>query len=217
MKLTSLLVVVVTLSLAIPTSAQEIVWPKLEAIADYSYMRFASTNPYTARHALLGGGGSLIYNWNEFLGLQGEVQAYTSNTNIFSIPRTTGFPSGLTGSAQGNMITYLFGPEIKTRYHNFQPFGHLLFGGAHTNIYDVIFRPLCPGGGACNAKVPSADSFAMEFGGGLDIPITKSISFRPVQIDYLLTRFSNTLTRTSVQNNFHYSAGLVFTLARGTY
>lgn len=57
----------------------------------------------------------------------------------------------------------------------------------------------------------------MDFGGGVDLPINKIISFRPAQIDYLLTRYSNPFTKTSNQNNFHYSVGIVFTLAHGGY
>lgn len=218
MKLTNVLVLVVTLSLAIATSAQEIRWPKIEAGVDYTYLRFASSNPYTKGLSLLGGGGSLVYNWNEFLGLRGEVQAYTSNTTAFVIPPNSSFPRGLSGTAQGNMLTYMIGPQFKVRSHAIQPFAHLLFGGAHTNIYSIALKPLCqPTAGSCSTKAPTAESFAMDFGGGVDIPINKVISFRPVQIDYLLTRYSNPITKTNDQNNFHYSAGIVFTLAWGPY
>ena len=48
----------------------------------------------------------------------------------------------------------------------------------------------------------------MEFGGGLDIPITKTIQLRPVEVDYLMTRFGvNGTTYTANQNNFKYSGG----------
>jgi hypothetical protein len=52
----------------------------------------------------------------------------------------------------------------------------------------------------------------MSFGGGLDIPINSTISFRPAELDYLLTRFSNPLTGTNNQNNVQYSVGFVLTL-----
>jgi len=220
MKFTNVLVLVVMLSVAVPTLAQDIVWPKLELGVQYSYLRLAPTTRYTQHHNLQGGGGSLTYNWNEFLGLTGEVLAYTSNTNAFTIPPNTIFPLGATGTAQGLALTYIFGPQMKGRSsHRLQPFAHLLFGGAYTNIYDVNLKGLCspPQGGSCSVKAPTGNTFALDFGGGLDIPLNKSISFRPVEIDYMLTRFSNGLTGSGNQNNFHYSAGLVFTLARGTY
>ncbi len=194
-------------------------WPKVEVGADYSYLRFAPSGPYTKGHSLNGGGGSLVYNWNEYLGLKMDLKGYTSSVTGFNIPANSTFPSGLNGNVQGNMFTYLFGPQLKVRAHMIQPFAHLLFGGAHTNVYGNAFKTLCqPMVGNCGTvKAPTAEAFAMDFGGGIDIPTNKTISFRPVQIDYLLTRYSNPFTKTNNQNNFHYSVGVVFTLARGTY
>ena len=219
MKLTSTvtLVLLEMLLLGVVTWAQE--WPKVEVGADYSYLRFAPSGPYTKGHSLNGGGGSLVYNWNEYLGLKMDLQGYTSNKTGFAIPATATFPNGLNGNVQGNMFTYLFGPQLKVRAHKIQPFAHLLFGGAHTNVYGNAFKTLCqPIAGNCGVtKAPTAEAFALDFGGGIDLPINRIISFRPVQIDYLLTRYSNPFTKTSNQNNFHYSVGVVFTLANGGY
>ena len=227
MKLTNGLLLAVTLLSALAVSAQEsprypepgaIFWPKLEIAADYSYLRFGPSVPHTLRHGLLGAGGSLTYNWNEFLGLKGEVQGYTSNKNAFVIPPNSVFPNGLTGTAQGNMLTYMVGPQFKVRGHFAQPFANLMFGGAHTNIYDIALKPLCPTGStSCTAKAPTADAFALQFGGGVDLTINRFISLRPVEIEYLLTRFANPISKAGFQSNFHYSAGLVFTLGWGTY
>jgi len=57
----------------------------------------------------------------------------------------------------------------------------------------------------------------MEFGGGVDIPINRTITFRPVEVNYLLTRFSNPFTKTNNQNNFRYAVGVVFTLHHTQY
>jgi hypothetical protein len=194
-------------------------FPRMEAGANYSYLRFAPSGPYTKGHSLNGGGGSLVYNWNEYLGLKLDLQGYTSNTTDFSIPANSTFPTGLTGKVQGNMFTYLFGPQMKVRAHKIQPFGHLLFGGAHTNVYGNALKTLCqPIAGICGiTKAPTAEAFAMDFGGGVDIPINKIISFRPAQIDYLLTRYSNPFTKTNNQNNFRYSVGILFALHNTTY
>jgi len=44
-------------------------------------------------------------------------------------------------------------------------------------------------------------------GGGIDIPLLHSIAFRPVQVDYVLTRFGNGFTSgNQSQSNFHYQA-----------
>jgi hypothetical protein len=100
-----------------------------------------------------------------------------------------------------------------------QPFGALLFGGAHTNVYGNAFKTLCqPMVGGCGiTKAPTAEAFAMSFGGGVDIPINHRVSFRPAEFSYLLTRFSNPLTKTNNQNNFRYSVGINFNLGNTTY
>src|SRR5258708_25988578 len=47
-------------------------------------------------------------------------------------PRSTLFP-----------YTTLFRSQIKVRAHRFQPYGHLLFGGAHSNVYGNAFHTIC--------------------------------------------------------------------------
>ena len=217
MKLRNFLILQGMLLLGVAACAQE--WPKVEVGADYSYLRFAPSGPYTSGHSLNGGGGSLVYNWNEFLGLKMDLQGYTSNKTGFAIPPTATFPLGVNGNVQGNMFTYLFGPQLKVRAHKIQPFAHVLFGGAHTNVYGNAFKTFCQGivRNCTVTKAPTANAFALAFGGGVDVPINRTISFRPAQIDYLLTRFSNPFTKTSNQNNFRYSVGIVLTLAHGGY
>jgi hypothetical protein len=36
---------------------------------------------------------------------------------------------------QGNLFTYMFGPQVKFRTQEFQLFAHVLFGAAHSNVY----------------------------------------------------------------------------------
>jgi len=49
--------------------------------------------------------------------------------------------------------------------------------------------------------------FTMALGGGLDIKVSTNFSIRPIEIDYILTRYTNPLTSTNNQNSFRYSAG----------
>jgi outer membrane protein OmpA-like peptidoglycan-associated protein len=52
----------------------------------------------------------------------------------------------------------------------------------------------------------------MTAGGGLDIKMSKHVSFRPIQVEYFLTRLENLRTfNDNSQNNLRYSAGLNFT------
>jgi len=217
MKFDKVLMIAVIVAAGTISSAQE--FPRAEIGLNYSYMRYAPSVSYSKGHSLNGGGGSFVYNWNEYLGIRADLQGYTSNTTGFNIPSTPTFPNGLQGNVQGNLFTFLFGPQLKVRAHRLEPFGNLLFGGAHTNLYSNAFTKLCqPIVGGCQiSKAPTAQAFAMSFGGGVDIPITKTISFRPAEISYLLTRFSNPFTKTNNQNNFRYMVGINISLSHGSY
>jgi len=48
----------------------------------------------------------------------------------------------------------------------------------------------------------------MTAGGGIDLKVSKHFSIRPVQAEYFLTRIPDGLNNR--QNNFRYSAGVVF-------
>jgi hypothetical protein len=56
----------------------------------------------------------------------------------------------------------------------------------------------------------------MIVGGGVDISLGHSVSFRPAEIDYVLTHFTNQFANSN-QNNFRYSAGVVFSFGHTTY
>lgn len=206
------------LLLAVAVCAQE--YPKGEAGFDYSYARYAPSASYTKGHSLNGGGGWAVYNFNEYFGIKMDLQGYGSNHTGFTIPAgvSKNFPGGGTGNVQGNLFTYLFGPQVKVRSHSVQPFGHLLFGGAHTNVYGNAFQTICQpiAGGCAFSTRPAGDAFALAFGGGIDIPIHKHIQFRPAEIDYLYTRFTNQFTNAG-QNNFRYQAGVNFTFGDTTH
>jgi hypothetical protein len=200
-------------SLLLSMAAWSQEYPKGELGFDYSYVRYAPSAIFTKGHSLNGGGGTLVYNVNQYLGLKADLQGYGSTTSNFVItPRPT-FPSGAVANVQGNLFTYLFGPQIKVRTHKVQPFVHLLFGGAHSNVYANAFKSICtPRLGACAfSRAPSSNAFAMAFGGGIDIPVGHVVSIRPAGVDYLFTNFSNRFNNSN-QNNFRYTAGINFNL-----
>jgi hypothetical protein len=90
----------------------------------------------------------------------------------------------------GSAITYLFGPKIAYRGSSrATPFVEALFGGVHVSQ---------PGASGLNG-------FAMAVGGGLDVKAGSHVAIRIAQGDYLMTRVSGTR-----QNNFRFSAGIVF-------
>jgi Outer membrane protein beta-barrel domain len=179
-------------------------FPRAEVAADYSYARFY---PVQARSlSLNGGGGALVYNLTRYFGIKMDLQGYGSNT----LTQTT---SNGTLKVQGNLFTYMFGPQIKFRTPKFQPFAQVLFGAAHTNVYANLTKACA---GSCTTSgSPAGDAFAMALGGGIDIPISKAFQFRPVEIDYMRTRFTNQFNN-SAQSNFRYSAGVNFAFGGGS-
>jgi opacity protein-like surface antigen len=178
---------------------------KAEVSVMYSDARYVPSLPNTNNDSLNGAGGSVDYNFMKYVGIKAEFIGYGSNTQTFN------FGDGNSAQVQGNLFTYLFGPQIGIRSGKFRPYGHALFGGAHSNVYANAQSQCeqveeCPSGSAA----PSSNTFAMAFGGGLDIMVHKNIAFRPVQVDYLYTHFTNNFTNQNNQNSFRYSAGIVF-------
>jgi len=205
----SLLAVFATMGLSAWAQAE---YPKAEVAADFALAVFDPNASFTSSHNLFGGGGSFTYNFSKWIGIAAVLQGYGSQTNAFNIPAGTKFGSITTTSplsfnANGNLFTYLFGPRIK-KHGRLQPFGEALFGGAHTNVYANVNRTVAATiqiiGGA-----PNQTACTMEAGCGRDFKVSHAISLRPVQADYLLTRFGNRYSKTN-QNSFHYSAGIVF-------
>ncbi len=185
-------------------------FPRYELNVDYSYFRYNPSHAFSqSGHSLNGAGGAINVNINSYLGIKMELNGYGSQGFNFTIVNPIITPKGTIPAgffhANGNMFTYLFGPQIKFRTPKFQPFGQLLFGGAHSNVYANLFTA---SGGIGTA--PAGNGFSMAFGGGLDIPVSRVIAIRPAQVDYVLTRFNNSVTGN--QSNFRYQAGVTFNL-----
>ena len=99
------------------------------------------------------------------------------------------------------------GPVVKFRAEKFEPFAEVLFGGAHSSFYGNLCNALA----GCGVNNPSNNAFDFVIGGGVDIPLSHSIAFRPAQVDYVLTRFGNGFTSGNQnQSNFRYQAGIQF-------
>src|SRR5271165_5698285 len=184
--------------------AQDI--PKFEADFGYSLINFHPNAAQITSFNLNGGGGGFVYNISPLFGIKGDLMGYTTSSGFKdSLKHLPGF----SGSASGNLFTYMFGPQVKKHTGKLQPFGEALFGAAHTNAYGTILKAegLAASGNGSN------NGFAMEFGGGLDWAITKTIQIRPVEVDYLYTHFgSNHIVGYSAsQNSFKYVGGVNFT------
>jgi hypothetical protein len=189
-----------------------------EVYGEYSYLRFNPTLPGINNRSFSGGGGGATFYFARLLGIKGELMGYgsTSFTTTFGSPVTLAngatIPAG-TFTSQGNMFTYLFGPVVRIPIPKITPLitpsVELLFGGSNTNGYANLIKSVNAGGGIVSGT-GTQHPFTMAFGGGLDISVSQRISIRPIEIDYLLTRYTNPLTSTNNQNNFRYLGGVVF-------
>jgi hypothetical protein len=193
------------------TLAQD--YAKVEVNLGYSYMRFNPENSnIVSSFSLNGGGGGGTVFLNHMFGITAELNGYGGLSKTFAFPATANSPcpAGCTVTANdGNLFTYNVGPVFKYRSQHFEPFVEVLFGGAHSNVYTNLVK-------ACaltctTTSNPSNNAWDFALGGGIDIPVTKSIAIRPAQFDYVLTRFGNGFTKGNQnQSNFRYGAGVVF-------
>src|SRR5256886_16784932 len=83
------------LLLTLAAAAQE--FPRAEVAIDYSFARYAPSAAYTKGHSLNRGGGALVYNLNQYLGLKMDLQGYGSNTPSFVIPPNNICPERASG------------------------------------------------------------------------------------------------------------------------
>jgi len=172
---------------------------KVDVFGGYSYLMYrpdVSTPGAPSSVNFNGVVGSVAVNLNSWIGGASEFAWYHASTITaggVAIPGAT-----------INMETYLFGPKIFKSTGKFTPFAQALFGGVHET----------PSGFGANEVNQGA--FAMELGGGLDWNAGHHLAVRLGQIEYLMTRFNNTTiggigaAGTGMQNNFRYSAGVVF-------
>jgi hypothetical protein len=162
---------------------------KVELYGGYDYVRFnihASVmgQPPSQTFNANGGGGQLIYNVNDWLGVLGDVGGY--------------WATSLTSRAAGAAIPYLFGPRLNFRRRVVTPFAQVLLGGVVTSsgIQTSGWQ----------------DHFAMTGGGGIAVKVSKQLSIRPVQAEYFMTKIPDGLN--NQQNNFRFSAGVALLIGR---
>ena len=195
--------------LCVATSSQVAHAQAAEATMNYSLIVYNPAKSLAGDRDLNGGGGSIGYNIGPYVTMKGEFEGYATTTLTFHLPATPISSSG-TFNTQGNMFTYLFGPQINVVMNRKRLFGEALFGGAYSNVYANLFK-------AANVTGLSSSNngFAMAFGGGFDFPVARHVAIRPAQLDYFMTRYEWKALGINNQSNFRYQAGLVLIL--GSY
>jgi outer membrane protein OmpA-like peptidoglycan-associated protein len=188
--------------------------PRAEVFLGYTYTRVNSATNVPAFSAN-GGGGQFVYNIGRWIGAVADIGA-VHNGNIGGYHLDT------------TLTNFLFGPRIPIRVSNrVTPYFQTLFGGVYGSTSYAMNIP--PGTVVSPAPVSSTTqnaanavavrsaaqqtAFAMAAGGGLDIKINNWLSFRPIGLDYFMTRLQN--LRSVEDNNQHhirYTTGFNFKL-----
>jgi len=127
--------------------------------------------------------------WNAAVSgfLNKHLGATADFAGVYGTPSVSGI------GVDTKLYTFLFGPVVRVpNSTRITPFAHALFGGGHASASVMGF------GG-------SETDFTWAAGGGLDFGLSHRFAIRPVQADFLQTRVGG-----ESQNNFRYSAGVVF-------
>ena len=152
--------------------------------------------------------GQGTFNFARHLGVTADV---IGNSNQLAGVSFAGFSAGVSQ----HIYEYLFGPTFSTSFGKSSVFVHALFGAARTSLGAGVGLPVV---GGLSAPLTSANAFAMAFGGGLDIGITRSFAIRAAQIDFVRTNFNSidalasgfSGSTANSQNTFRYSGGFVW-------
>jgi opacity protein-like surface antigen len=170
-------------------------WPRYEASANYTFIRFSTD---VGAPPLNANGGSLQFtlNFNKWVSGVAEVGA----ARLSSFADDTDFPGS--SPERDTILTYLIGPRLTFRRSRMAPYIQTLFGGASVLGSTLI------------SNRPQA-SFAMTAGGGLDVKVNRHVTLRALQVEYFSTVLDNfRLEGDKWQIGLRASAGIVFTFGR---
>jgi len=181
-------------------------FPKVETSPAFMYIRtpvsFSGSGVnVSASFNCAGGGGTLAYNFTSALGFAADLGGckYFGQT----------VPAPISENVDGSGFTFLFGPRLTLRNKGpFQPFAEVNFGGMRISL-QCTDTSVCPG-----QPTYSKTAFALTVGGGFDVKLNKKFALRPIQAEYLYTRFGNDCSLTvcsfnNNQNSFRLKSGIV--------
>jgi hypothetical protein len=182
--------------------------PRTEVYLGYSFTRINSAINVPAFSAN-GGLGEIAFNLNKLIGIVGSFNAvHNGNINNLHVDQTA--------------FGYMFGPRLNFRFGRIVPFGEALWGATHDSrsfqVPNTFISPISGQPTTVSTRfVNSAVAFSQAYGGGLDLPLGHHLAFRPIKLDYYMTRFQpvfipglGTPNRNRNQNNLIYSVGFNF-------
>jgi hypothetical protein len=155
---------------------------KAEAFGGFQYTSFDTFN--IQRSNMMGWDAQVTDYLKKPFGLTADV------SGSYGSPNVGGFSTPLRN------YSFLFGPTFRAPLEKATPYVHALFGFGHISHTDGSY---------------SSSGFAYELGGGFDIAVAKSFSYRVVQADYYVTKFTDaTNSGNGTQNHFRIATGIVF-------
>jgi hypothetical protein len=156
----------------------------------YTYLRTNEPPGSCTCFGMQGGNGTFAWTIKDSgVGIVADVAAIHAGTIA-----STGYNLTILSTTGG--IRY--SPPVKSI--DIQPFGQALFGIAHASGTGAQ----SPNPAAGNAGA----AFALNVGGGIDLPVSRRFSVRLFEADYLMTTFDN--GGNNRQNNLRVSLGAVF-------
>ena len=122
---------------------------------------------------------------------------------------------GFSAGTQQHMYNFLFGPTATAYFGKSSVFGHALFGETHSSLSAGVTVPIL---GGISAPITNANAFAMAFGGGVDIGLSRHFAIRAAQLDFIRTNFNSvdalasglSTSLNNRQNSFRYSGGVIW-------
>jgi hypothetical protein len=145
--------------------------------------------------------------WMNGASAEVAVPVYRSVSAVGSFGGATA--SNITPGVDLSKFTYVFGPRYTydishytdryTKKHAAQIYGEALFGGTHA------FGSSFP---ATGGAIPTANSFAMQLGGGADVALSRGFGVRAFEVDYLRTSLPNNASNS--QNDLRIAFGVTY-------
>lgn len=194
-----------TFSFGGPPTTVEPCAPSSAAVLGSNFQRF-----FCDRRGFHGFDASATYNVGRYVGLKADVTGHFKTQRFFDAPETN--------EPRERLYQFLFGVQLKnnSREARAKPFAHALAGAAHYSDRNHEFAP-----GFDAVINDKTTSFAMKFGGGLDVRAGRHLDMRVIEVDFNpvfarrrpldVTGLPLTITlggRTA--KNLTFGAGLVF-------
>ena len=129
------------------------------------------------KQTLRGFNAAFVYNLHKYVGAKFDYSFHTREDN-FNRP-------GGSGNVDTTLQNILGGIQVKNNLEDgptFKPFGHALFGVAVQKL--DVDSPNLPAVFGISDFHTNETSFAMAFGGGLDLKINHRFDVRVIQIDW---------------------------------